>query len=173
MEVVELAKLLSTLERVKVCGVSEDKWVWEKEGSGLFTCKSLFKHSIDKPIYAPLKFHHFIWKISIPNKVGVFSWLLILKKLNTQDLLQNRQLFLFVSPSWCAICRNESESVNNLFLHCSLAQRVWTNILQKFKVSWVFPQDVNQLIEGDFMTHRDKRTKLLWSLVIHTVLWTL
>ena len=101
MEVVELAKLLSTLERVRVCGVSEDKWVWEKEGSGLFTCKSLFKHLIDNLIYAPLKFHHFIWKISIPNKVRVFSWLLILKKLNTQDLLQKKNnlfcLFLRVS----------------------------------------------------------------------------
>ena len=86
-EMVELAELLSTFEMVRVCGVSEDKWVWEKEGSGLFTCKSLFKHLIGKPFYTPLKFHHFIWKISIPHKIRVFSWLLILKKLNTHDLL--------------------------------------------------------------------------------------
>ena len=59
-ELVELAELLSTLERVKVYGVSEDKWVWEKEGSGLFTCKSLFKHLIDKSSYSPLKCHNFI-----------------------------------------------------------------------------------------------------------------
>ena len=121
---VELAELLSTLERVRVCGVSEDKWLWEKEGSGLFTCKSLFKHLIDKPFYTPLKFHNFIWKISIPNKVKVFSWLLILKKLNTQDLLQKRQFFLSVSSNWCVMCRTESESVNHLFLHCHMRHRL-------------------------------------------------
>ena len=81
---------------------------------------------------------------------------MILKKLNTQDLLQRRQPFLSISLSWCIMCRNESESVNHLFLHYYLAQRVWTYVLQKFKVSWVLPQDVNQLIEGDFTMHRDK-----------------
>ena len=118
---VELADLLSALERVRVCGVLEDKWVWEKKGLGLFTSKSLFRSLIDMPNYSPFNFYHFIWKISIPNKVKVFGWLLILKKLNTQDLLQKRQLFLSVSPSWCVMCRNESELVNHLFLHCSMA----------------------------------------------------
>ena len=32
-EMVELVQLLSTLERVRLCGILEDKWVWEKEGS--------------------------------------------------------------------------------------------------------------------------------------------
>ena len=128
-EVVELTELLFILERVRVYGVMEDKWVWEKESSGLFTTKSLFKHLIDKPTFIPLKFHNFIWKISIPNKVRVFSWLTVLKKLNTQDLLQRRQLFLSISPSWCAMYRSKSESVNHLFLHCSLAQKVWAYIL--------------------------------------------
>ena len=153
-ELEELSNLLSTLERVKVCGAIEDKWVWDKEGSGLFTCKSLFKNLIDKPIFTPFNFHHFIWKISIPNNVRVFGWLLILKKLNTQDFLQKRQLFLSVSPSWCVMCRNGSESVNHLFLHCYVAQRIWTKILQKFNISWVLPQDINYFILGDFMLSR-------------------
>ena len=125
----EVVDLLSNLERVRVCATLEDKWVWEKEGSKIFTCKSLFKALIDKPIFSPYKFYHFIWKTLIPNKIRVFGWLLTLKKLNTQDLLQKRQLFLSVSSSWCVMCRNGSESVNHLFLHCSFAQRVWTIIL--------------------------------------------
>ena len=71
-EIVELADLLSTLERVMECGVLEDKWVWELESSGLFTCKSLFKYLIDKPAYTPFNFHHFIWKTAILNKVKSF-----------------------------------------------------------------------------------------------------
>ena len=172
-EVPEVAELLSTLERVKVLRVLEDKWEWELESSRLFTCKSLFKHLIDRPTYFPFNYQHFIWKISIPNKVRVFSWLLVLKKLNTRDLLQKRQPFWSASPSWCVLCRSESEMVNHLFLQCSIAQRVWMYILQKFNVSWVLPQDVNHLIEGDFMVGRDKRTKLLWSLVLHVGFWTL
>ena len=83
-EVGELADLVSTLEKVRVCRVLEYTWVWEIEPSGLFTSKSLFQSLIDKPISIPTKFHHFIWKISIPIKVRVFGWLLLtLKKLNT------------------------------------------------------------------------------------------
>ena len=37
-----------------------------------------------------------------------------------------------------------------------MEQKVWTYNLQKFKVSWVLPQYVNQLIEGDLMLGRDK-----------------
>ena len=95
-DVVELADLLSTLEKVRVCGVLKYKQEWKKEGSRIFTCKSLFKSLIDKPTYTSFKFHHFIWKISIPNKVRVFDWLLILKKLNTQDLLQKKKETIFV-----------------------------------------------------------------------------
>ena len=78
-----------------------------------------------------------------------------------------------ISPGWCVMCKNDNESADHLFLHCPLAQRVWSYVLQKFKVSWVLPQGVNQLIEADFMMHRDKKTNLLWSLVIHAVLWSL
>ena len=133
----ELTQLLSTLERVGVCGVLEDRWVWENEGSRLFTCKSLFNSLIDKPTNTPWKFYHFIYKVLIPTKVRVFGWLLILKKLNTQDLWKKKKKtpFLSISPSSCTICKNESESINHLLLHCSVAQRVWWFIIQKFKVS--------------------------------------
>ena len=146
--------------------------MWEKQGSRLFTCRSLFQSLIDKPTYTSVKLYNFIWKISIPNKVRVFCWLLILKKLNTQDLLQKRQPYLSISPSWCVVCKKDCESINHLFLHCPMVYRVWIAVIQKFKVSWVLPQDVNQLIEEAFMVGRDKRTKLLWSLVICATLWT-
>ena len=108
-ELLEIAGLLSDLERVRMCAALEDNWEWEKEGSGIFTTKSLFKALIDKPIFNPYIFYHFIWKTLIPNKIRVFGWLLTLKKLNTQDLLQKRQPFMYVSLSWCFMCRNGSE----------------------------------------------------------------
>ena len=123
-ELSKVAALLSTLERIKVCVPLENKWVWDKEGFGIFTSKSLFKTLIDKPFFNHYNFYHFIWKTPIPNKVRVFGWLLTLKKLNTQDLLQKRQPFLSISPSWCVMCRNGSESINHLFLHCLVAQRI-------------------------------------------------
>ena len=169
----ELVELVSTLERIRVCGILEDTWVWEKELFGLFTCNSLFKTLIDKPIFIPSKIYHFIWKLSIPIKVRVFGWLLTLKKLNTQDLSRRRKPFLSISPSLCVMCRKGSKSVNHLFLHCSVAQRIWTIIIQKFNLAWVIPQDINHLIEGDFMMGREPRTKLLWSLVIYVVIWSL
>ena len=171
-ELEELADLLSTLERASVCGALQDKWVWRGKVQD-FSLANRFSKLTDLPNYTPFNFHHFIWTISIPNKVTVFGWLLILKKLNTHDLLQRRHPFLSTSPSWCVTCRYANESVNYLFLLCPVAQRIWTKIIQKFKVSWVIPQDINHLILGEFMLRRDRRIKLLWSLVLHSVLWTL
>ena len=71
------------------------------------------------------------------------------------------------------MCRNGSKSINYLFLHCSVAQRIWTKIIQKFGVSWVLPQDINHLIMGNFMSGREKKIKVLWSLVVFAVFWTL
>ena len=70
-EMAELSELVSSLERVRVCEVLEDRWVWEEETLGMLTCKSLFLSLIDKPTFNPTKFYHFIWKILVPNKVRV------------------------------------------------------------------------------------------------------
>ena len=96
-----------------------------------------------------------------------------LKNWTLKIFCKKKQPFLSVSPSWCIMCKNGSESVNHLFLHCSVAQRVWTKIMQKFNISWVLPQDINHIILGDFMLRRDRRTKFLESFVIYAVLWTL
>ena len=64
----------------------------------------------------------------------------------------------------------------NLRIICSytvLSHKKFGLTSYRSSVSWVLPQDVNQLIEADFMMHRDKRTNLLWSLVIIAVLWSL
>ena len=119
-----------------MCRVLEDKWVWINKVQDFSLANHSFKSLLDKPSYNPFKFHHFIWIVPIPNKIRVFGWLLILKKLNTKDLSQKRKPFWSLSPSWCTMCRKESESINHLFLHCPVAQMVWSINLQKFKVSW-------------------------------------
>ena len=44
-----------------------------------------------------------LWKVKVPVKVKVFDWLLLLGKLNTMDILQQRRSFQSISPKWCVM----------------------------------------------------------------------
>ena len=60
---------------------------WSLSSSGLFTVKSLFltlSQFSGSPSVFPTKF---IWNFQVPFKVKSFVWLVVHKKVNTNDLL--------------------------------------------------------------------------------------
>lgn len=101
------------LENVTFFSLSvDDRRVWKLEKSELFTCKSIFKDLVGgSSLFQP---HSFIWK-AIPPNIKVFSWLLVLRKLNTHDILQKHRPFLTISPSWCVLCKRINETLDSSF----------------------------------------------------------
>ena len=61
------------------------------------SCSSPFKALIDRPSNLAGNFEPVIWRATIPSKVQVFGWLLMLNKVNTQDVLQRKHPFVYSS----------------------------------------------------------------------------
>jgi hypothetical protein len=91
--------------------------------------------------YAPSKFSNFmfaqipgddtlsaIWKSRMLPKLKVFSWLLILDRLNTRDLMTRKNWHLD-SGSNCVLCNAATlETREHLFFECEFALRCWESI---------------------------------------------
>ena len=90
-EIEKLLELLQILETKKVSRSVEDRRQWIADSSGVFSCKSAFSW-MRKDHSLPINLHaKTIWKLNIPVKVKVFTWLLALGKVSVHTTLQKRR----------------------------------------------------------------------------------
>lgn len=92
---------------------------------------------------------HWPWKLisktKIPTKVMCFSWTALREAILTQDNLCRRN---FQLVNRCYMCQQQSESVNHLFLHWSVAADLWRMFLSVFGISWATPQTIKEAVES-------------------------
>ncbi|RVW35166.1 putative ribonuclease H protein [Vitis vinifera] len=133
-EIEDLEGLMQSFDRLHISSSVPDKRSWSLSPSGLFTVKSffltLFQYSESPPIF-PTKF---VWNAQVPFKVKSFVWLVAHKKVNTNDLLQLRRPYKALSPDICKLCMKHGETVDHLFLHCSLTIGLWHRLFQSAKM---------------------------------------
>jgi hypothetical protein len=70
-------------------------------------------------------------------------WTATLGKTFTVDNLRRKGIIVV---GWCSMCKHSGESVNHLFLHCDVAQVVWSMVFSIFVVTWVIPEGVLELL---------------------------
>jgi hypothetical protein len=64
-----------------------------------------------------------------------------LRKILTLDNLRN-----MIVVYWCYMCKMSVESIDCLLLHCEVAIELWILIFHFFKVEWVMPRIVIELL---------------------------
>jgi hypothetical protein len=62
-----------------------------------------------------------VWRTHAPLKVKIMLWLAIENRILTWDNGMKRG---WTGPSRCALCKDDSESVQHLFISCHYAQQV-------------------------------------------------
>ena len=97
-------------------------WSWKLDSSGIFSVSSL-KNLIDDSILVNSNGFQTRWLESVPSKVNIIMWRLMLNRLATKWNLAKRNIS--VSNSYCLFCRFELESEVYLFLSCPLASLLW------------------------------------------------
>lgn len=50
------------------------------------------------------------WKAKLPYKVKIIIWIVVLNKINSNDLLQTRRPHKTVPPNICVLCHQNVES---------------------------------------------------------------
>ena len=72
-------------------------------------------------------------------------WTAALGKILTTEILRKRNI---VIVNWCCMCKAVGETIDHLFIHYPMAKELWDGVLHHFKVSWVLPSQVKELIGG-------------------------
>lgn len=156
-EVDELLSLMGILENLKPSRERIDMWVWKLNHKRYFTSKSFYSalsnFSMD---WFP---HKSIWIPIIPSKISSFMWNTFLDKILIISYLRNKGQNL---ANRYILCINEEESVNHLFIHCSMAKGIWHFFISHLQITWVFPKSFDELISGWWLYNLEEFFKDIW-----------
>ncbi|GMQ01564.1 hypothetical protein CsSME_00048157 [Camellia sinensis var. sinensis] len=111
-----------------------------------------------------------VWVPEIPTKVAFFMWTVALGRNLTLDNLMRRGHILVYR---CCMCCADAESVNHLFLHCSVASRLWGFVCSLFGLAWVQPQGVSAFLWAWRGVRLGRRQRRAWLLVPFCLMWLL
>ena len=73
--------------------------------------------------------------------------------------------------SWCCMFKVEGETIDHLFLHCTVAREMWDTVLNLFGLHWVMPRRVVDLLDcwqGKLGRHCHIE---IWKAISHCLMW--
>ncbi|GJW30398.1 RNA-directed DNA polymerase, eukaryota [Tanacetum coccineum] len=116
LEAQQLDHLMGLIESTMLSN-SEDRWVWDLNGDGVFRVKDV-RNLLDET-FLPKADTPTRWIKSIPIKVNVFVWKALQDRLPTRSNLVRRNIL--IDSLSCPICDGEPEDSSHLFFRCCLA----------------------------------------------------
>jgi len=169
-EVERLAEFYGTLYQFLGFKEGEDTLKWKCHNKSLFTVSSAYRnmnHMGSQVNFLPWKL---IWKVKIPYKVVVFTWLVVKEAVLTQENLMKRGIQM--CPR-CCFCEQVAETINHLFLHCKVVGQLW-NLFTSFRgISWTVPGRTGQALESWNMEGSGSTDKSRWKIVPAVIWWTI
>jgi hypothetical protein len=105
-----------------------DTFFWSLQKHGRFTVRSMYKAFIAPHI---VQQNHPIWKLKLPLKIKIFMWYLIKNIALTKDNLARKHWKGSLKCCGCSL----NESVQHLFLDCSVARCIWRGVQISFNIS--------------------------------------
>ena len=78
-----------------------------------------------------------------------------------------------IIQNWCCLCQRDGESVDHLFLHCSMASDMWAMVFGMFGVQWVMPKSIMDLFSCWMGWFRRHDSVLVWKMIPHCLIWCL
>lgn len=106
---------MSSRARLHLSSSALDARAWSLFSSGLFIIKSFFIALSSSSDPVPFLLTNFVWKSQVPLKVKSIAWLVVHKKVNTNNMLQLRRSYKALSPNVCILCMEHEESIDHLF----------------------------------------------------------
>jgi hypothetical protein len=89
-------------------------------------------------------------------------------KILTVDNLRRKGIIVV---GWCSMCKHSDESINHLFLHCDVAQVLWSMVFSIFADTWVMPEGVLELLACWSGQQGNISAKEVWRIVPLCVMW--
>uniref|UniRef100_A0A2N9ESY8 PARP catalytic domain-containing protein n=1 Tax=Fagus sylvatica TaxID=28930 RepID=A0A2N9ESY8_FAGSY len=165
--VVEFFQFLhSHMVPIAAPNVAPDGLRWKPCKDGVFASRSFYYALIDRRgVRFPWKS---IWRVRAPPRVAFFVWTATWGRILTCDNLMRRG---YTMAGWCCMCCCDGETVDHLLLHCSAAQKLWNFVFLTFRVHWVLPRQVADLLFG-WHNWFGKHHSHIWNLIPLCLMWT-
>ena len=108
-------------------GVS-DSLYWVAHKSGKFSIKSVLTIVRGEHITQPISNWHWVWRTNVPQRIHLFTWLVMHNKLLTNAVRHDRHM----SPHpGCSVCGADTEDLDHIFRRCPQALQVWQLLQHK------------------------------------------
>jgi hypothetical protein len=96
-------------------------------------------------------------------------WSAGLDKILTLDNLRKQHVIVI---NICYMCKKTGESVDHLLLHCDVASALWSSLFSRFRMSWVMPRWVIDLLTRWWFSGRP-RSAAVWKMTPICFFWCL
>nr|GEY67427.1 RNA-directed DNA polymerase, eukaryota [Tanacetum cinerariifolium] len=124
-------ELLSSLIEPVILSNSDDRWVCDLNGEGVFCVKDI--RFLIEESFLPNSGTPTRWVKSVPIKINVFAWKVCLYRLSTRSNLSRRNIT--VVSTLCPFCVASPEDTSHLLFACSLAKDVMSLVCRRWNLS--------------------------------------
>lgn len=114
-----------------------------------------------------------VWINYLPPKVQFFGWLAWKHKVKTSIFLQRIGVLDENDCTMCVFCELEAKSVVHVLISWPLVQKVWTGLLQWWRMLWVVPGSIECLLHwwaGNCLMRTKSR---IWKTIPLVALWSI
>ena len=163
---------MSSLTRLHLSPSNPDARAQSLSSLGLFIVKSFFLALSNLFVPVPFFPTNFVQKSQVPFYVKSFAQLVVHKKVNTNGILQLRRSYKALNPDICMLYMKHRESVDHLFLHCSLTLGLWHKLFRLTKLDQVPPRSICHMVTILFKGLGSSNRGLVpWHFAYPTLIW--
>lgn len=99
-----------------------------------------------------------LWTVGLPTTVS--SLLVIHKKSNSCDVLQERRHLTSLSPS-CCLCKKDAENLDHIIVHCDIALFIWRRVFEELGIMGMLPKKGIDMLNS-VPTHQKSKVEAIW-----------
>eukprot|EP00253_Pinus_taeda_P014871 PITA_14871 len=146
-----------------------DELVWNQSDHGIYTPKDGYIQLIahKKPEVNP-RWWQSIWKQAASPRAKLFNWCILRNKIPTGEHLMKRAQH---GPTWCVLCKEDSESTDHMFLRCRATETLWQNLKPfiNFNGDWAGTNLINAWTEWESKNKGSKNINL--PIIVNWSIW--
>ncbi|XP_016167355.1 uncharacterized protein LOC107609826 [Arachis ipaensis] len=168
-----LDQLLQILQSVRLIADMQDRVVWKFDKEGVYSTNSfvqvLQEQTLDEELHN-YRFTKDIWKGIVPPRVELFTWFVLVGRVNIKDRLC-RLGILQQNDNLCVLCKKDVENIHHLFVACEFSWQVWCAWISTFGQRWTAPGNLKEHFESWRSMPVRKERRKHWLAGFFSVLW--
>eukprot|EP00253_Pinus_taeda_P005682 PITA_05682 len=103
--------------------------MWNQDESGYYSPKEGYLCLINcKKTEITQSCWKIIWQLKTPPRIKLFFLCILQNKVPTRESLMHRSVH---GPTWCILCKQQSESTTHLFLTCGTKTQIWKDVAKE------------------------------------------